>query len=142
MIPALLACGALSDRYGRRGVFLIGALLSGLWAFAVFPLIEIASPLAVLVAIAVQLLFVSMMYGPQAALFAELFPKSVRYSGASLGYQIGSVVGGGFAPIIATALFARYQSSGPIAIYLAAMCAVSFVSVILLGRRARARPVD
>jgi metabolite-proton symporter len=142
MIPALLACGALSDRYGRRGVFLIGALLSGLWAFAVFPLIETASPLAVLVAVAVQLLFVSLMYGPQAALFAELFPKSVRYSGASLGYQIGSVVGGGFAPIIATALFARYQSSGPIAIYLAAMCAVSFVSVILLGRRARARPVD
>jgi metabolite-proton symporter len=142
MIPALLACGALSDRYGRRGVFLIGALLSGLWAFAVFPLIETASPLAVLIAVAVQLLFVSLMYGPQAALFAELFPKSVRYSGASLGYQIGSVVGGGFAPIIATALFARYQSSGPIAIYLAAMCAVSFVSVILLGRRARARPVD
>ena len=75
------------------------------------------------------------MYGPQAALFAELFPKSVRYSGASLGYQIGAVVGGGFAPIIATALYAHYQSSLAISIYLSAMCAVSFISIIMLGKR-------
>jgi MFS family permease len=142
MIPALLGCGAASDRFGRRGIFLIGALLSGIWAFVVFPLIEIATPLAVVMAITVQLLFISMMYGPQAALFAELFPKSVRYSGASLGYQIGAVVGGGFAPIIATALFARYQSSLPIALYLSAMCVISFVSVILLGRRMRNRPAE
>jgi metabolite-proton symporter len=135
MIPALILCGALSDRFGRRGIFLLGAVLSGLWAFAVFPLIDSTSPLAVTVAITVALLFVSMMYGPQAALFAELFPKDVRYSGASLGYQIGSVVGGGFAPIIATALFARYQSSEPISIYLCAMCGISFVSILLLGRR-------
>lgn len=135
MIPALILCGALSDRYGRRGIFLLGAILSGLWAFAVFPLIDSTSPLAVTVAITVALVFVSMMYGPQAALFAELFPKEVRYSGASLGYQIGSVAGGGFAPIIATALFARYQSSGPISIYLCAMCVVSLVSILLLGRR-------
>jgi MFS family permease len=136
MIPVLLACGAASDRFGRRGVFLTGAALSGLWAFAVFPLLETGSGVAIFVAITVQLVFVSMMYGPQAALFAELFPKSVRYSGASLGYQIGAVVGGGFAPIIATALFARYASSLPIAVYLAAMCVVSFFSVLLLGRQA------
>ncbi|WP_035018666.1 MFS transporter [Caulobacter sp. UNC358MFTsu5.1] len=142
MIPVLLACGAASDRWGRRGVFLLGALLSGVWAFAVFPLIETGKPLAVVLAIAVQLTFIALMYGPQAALFAELFPKSVRYSGASLGYQIGAVVGGGFAPIIATALFAHYQSRTPISIYLAAMCAVSFVSVILLGRRMRSRLAD
>lgn len=135
MIPTLILCGALSDRFGRRGIFLLGAILSGVWAFAVFPLIESGSPLAVTVAITVALFFVSLMYGPQAALFAELFPKHVRYSGASLGYQIGTVAGGGFAPIIATALFARYQSSGSIAIYLCAMCAVSFVSILFLGRR-------
>lgn len=135
MIPALILCGALSDRFGRRGIFLLGAILSGLWAFAVFPLIDSTSPLAVTVAITVALLFVSMMYGPQAALFAELFPKDVRYSGASLGYQIGSVFGGGFAPIIATALFARYESGVPISIYLCATCGVSFVSILLLGRR-------
>lgn len=137
MIPALLACGAASDRFGRGGVFLLGAFLSGAWAFAVFPLLEHASPIAVFAAIAVQLVFVSMMYGPQAALFAELFPKSIRYSGASLGYQIGAVAGGGFAPIIATALFARYQSSLPISIYLAATCAISFFSVLPLVRGMR-----
>lgn len=142
MIPVLIGCGALSDRYGRRGIFLLGALLSGLWAFAVFPLIEAATPVAVVLAITVQLVFIAMMYGPQAALFAELFPKSVRYSGASLGYQIGAVVGGGFAPIIATALFAHYQSRTPISIYLATMCAVSFVSIILLGRRMRTPVAD
>jgi MFS family permease len=142
MIPVLLACGAFSDRYGRRGIFLAGAVLSALWAFAVFPLIDTASPLAVNLAIGIELLFLSMMYGPQAILFAELFPKSVRYSGASLGYQIGAVVGGGFAPIIATALFARYQSSVPISIYLAAMCVISFLSVALLGRRGRDGLVD
>lgn len=135
MMPALVICGAASDRYGRRGVFLAGAFLSAVWAFAVFPLLESAAPLAVFAAIAIQLVFVAMMYGPQAALFAELFPKSVRYSGASLGYQIGAVVGGGIAPIVATALYARYLSSLPIAVYLAAMCAISFLCVMLLGRR-------
>jgi MFS family permease len=135
MIPALIVSGALSDRFGRRGIFLLGALLSGLWAFAVFPLIETRSPVAITTAITVALFFVSMMYGPQAALFAELFPKHVRYSGASLGYQVGTVVGGGFAPMIATALFARYQSSAPIAMYLGATCAISLVSILLMGKR-------
>jgi MFS family permease len=137
MIPALILCGALSDRFGRRGIFLLGAVLSGLWAFVTFPLIDSGSPIAVTLAITVALFFVSLMYGPQAALFAELFPREVRYSGASLGYQIGTVFGGGFAPIIATALFARYQSSGAISMYLGAMCAVSLVSTLLLGGKQR-----
>jgi MFS family permease len=135
MVPALIACGALSDRFGRRGIFKLGAIVSGLWGFAIFPLIESGSPVAVTAAITIALVCISLMYGPQAALFAELFPKSLRYSGASLGYQIGSVVGGGLAPIVATALFARYHSSMPIAAYLAAMCAVSLVCIVLLGRR-------
>jgi MFS family permease len=136
MIPTLLVCGAVSDRHGRRGIFLAGALLSGVWAFVFFQLLESGTPVAVLTAIIFALVFIAMMYGPQAALFAELFPRSVRYSGASLGYQIGATVGGGFAPIIATALFARSQSSLPISVYLAGMCAVSFASIVLLGRRA------
>jgi ABC-type antimicrobial peptide transport system permease subunit len=84
----------------------------------------------------VALVLISLMYGPQAALFAELFPVEVRYSGASLGYQIGSVFGGGFAPIIATALFERFKSSTSIAVYLAVMCGVSLVSTAILARRA------
>ena len=84
-----------------------------------------------------ELVLLSLMYGPQAGLFAELFPVEARYSGASLGYQIGSVVGGGLAPIIATALCAQYKSSAPIAVYLAATCAISPVSTIALSLRAR-----
>lgn len=139
MMPALILCGALSDRFGRKGIFVLGALLSGIWAFALFPLVESGSPLWVTLAITIALVFVSMMYGPQAALFAELFPREVRYSGASLGYQIGTVAGGGFAPIIATALFARFHSSVAISIYLCGACAISLVCVLLLGRRRDAR---
>ncbi len=135
MIPILIASGAFSDRFGRRGIFMLGAVLAGLWGFAMFPLIETGSLLLITVAIGVELLFLSMMYGPQAALFAELFPVEVRYSGASLGYQIGAVVGGGFAPIIATALFAEFHSTVSIALYLCAMCAISFFSVFALSLR-------
>jgi metabolite-proton symporter len=133
MIPILVLSGWISDRWGRRLPFMIGAALSGIWAFAFFPLLETGAPVAVFLAILIDLGFLSLMYGPQAALFAELFPPEVRYSGASIGYQLGAVVGGGFAPIIATALFAHYGSTFPIALYLAAVCAISFVCVAFLS---------
>ncbi|HVI33915.1 MFS transporter [Phenylobacterium sp.] len=138
MVPALIACGWISDHWGRRPPFMLGAALTGLWAFAFFPLIETGAPGLVALAIGVELVLISLMYGPQAALFAELFPVEVRYSGASLGYQLGSVVGGGFAPIIATALFARFGSTQPIAVYLAGMCAISLACTAMLSARARA----
>jgi len=121
---------------------MLGAVLTGLWGFALFPLVETASPLLITVAIVVEMLFLSMMYGPQAALFAELFPVEVRYSGASLGYQIGAVVGGGFAPIIATALFAQFHSTLSISFYLGAMCVISFFSVFALGLRSKVAPLE
>ena len=136
MVPTLIACGGVSDRIGRRGIFMAGAVLAGVWAFAIFPLIDSGSPLAITVAITVELMLLSLMYGPQAALFAELFPVEVRYSGASLGYQVGSVFGGGFAPIIATALFEYFHSGSSIAVYLFAMCVVSLISTIFLSYRA------
>lgn len=133
MIPILVISGWISDIWGRRLPFMIGAALSGAWSFAFFPLLQTGLPVAVFLAILVHLGFLSLMYGPQAALFAELFPPEVRYSGASIGYQLGAVFGGGFAPIIATALFAHYGSTFPIALYLAAVCAISFVSVAFLS---------
>ncbi len=135
MIPALIACGAASDRLGRRGLFMLGAVLCGVWGFAMFPLIDTGAVLPITLAIGVALVLISLMYGPQAALFAELFPVEIRYSGASLGYQIGTVFGGGFAPIIATALFAKFHNSLAIATYLAAACLISLVCTALLARR-------
>jgi hypothetical protein len=80
-----------------------------------------------------------MMYGPQAAFVAEMFSTEVRYSGASLGYQLGAILGGGFAPIIATALLAEYQDTVGISIYMAIACAITLVSTWLLSETAGAR---
>lgn len=141
MIPALIVCGWISDHWGRRPPFMLGAALTALWAFAFFPLLETGAPWAVILAIAVELVLISLMYGPQAALFAELFPVEVRYSGASLGYQLGAVVGGGFAPIVATALYAHFHASTAIAVYLFAMCVISLAATLALSLRDRARPL-
>jgi len=131
--PSLPFTGWLSDRFGRRGIFMLGCLLSGVWAFALWRLTDTGGFLPMVLGIGVALSVQNFMYGPQAALFAELFPVETRYSGASLGYQVGAICGGGFAPIIATALLDKYQSSTAIAGYMAVMCAVSFVSVFLLA---------
>lgn len=134
MVPALLLCGRWSDRWGRLGIFMVGAVLTGIWSFFFFPLIETGSPLIVIGDITFVMMLLSLMYGPQAALFAELFPVEVRYSGASLGYQLGSVVGGGFAPIIATALFQQFKTSFAIGLYMMLACAITFLCTFLLSR--------
>ena len=131
--PALLVFGALSDRWGRRRIFMTGAALSALFAFAIFPLIETRSPFGIALAVGVAQGLTAMMYGPQAALFGELFKTRVRYSGVSLGYQLGSIFGGALAPVIATAITARFHSTLGISSYIAIACLVSFVSVALLG---------
>jgi MFS family permease len=140
MVPSLLFFGSLSDRWGRRNLFMAGCALSGVWAFAFFPLLETTSVPAILTALTVELICLSVMYGPQAALFAELFPISVRYSGASLGYQLGAVIGGGFTPIIATTLFAEFGSTTPIAIFLFTVCMISLVCTFFLTRGAQFAP--
>ncbi len=104
----------------------------GLWSFAFFPLVNTGSFVLIMVALLVGQIFLSMMYGPQAAFYSEIFSTKVRYSGASLGYQIGSIFGGALAPIIATALLARFGGSFAISVYMAALCAVTLVSVLLL----------
>ncbi len=137
MVPALIFCGHLSDRWGRLEIFMVGTILTGVWALLFFPLMETRSPVLIAIDLSVELILMSLMYGPQAALFAELFPVEVRYSGASLGYQLGAIFGGGFAPIIATALFEHFRSSLLVGLYMCVACAVSFMSTYWLAKPAR-----
>ncbi len=139
MIPALLLAAAWSDRFGRRGVYMAGAALMGIWSFVLFPMIDTGSLLWITVSLAVGQVFVAMMYGPQAAFVTEMFSVAVRYSGASLGYQLGAILGGGFAPIIATALLAKFQSTLGISIYMAIACAITLWSTWLLRETAGTR---
>ncbi len=132
MIPALLISAAFSDRYGRRGIFIAGAILVGIWGFVLFPLIDSGSFPRIVFALTVGQIFFSMMYGPQAAFLAELFSTRVRYSGASLGYQIGAILGGALTPIIATALVARFETAFAVSVYIAVACAITVGSVLLL----------
>ena len=108
-IPVQFWAAAYSDRHGRRGIFMLGAILVGVWAFALFPLIDTGNFWLTVLGITGGLCFLGMMYGPQAAFFTELFSTDVRYSGASLGYQLGAILGGAFAPTIATILWTEYS---------------------------------
>ena len=108
MIPCQFIFSSYSDKHGRKGIFMAGAVLTGLWAFAIFPLVDTGNFGLVVLAISAGLIFVGMMYGPQAAFFTELFSTEVRYSGATLGYQFGAILGGAFAPTIAAFLWNNY----------------------------------
>ena len=137
-IPALFISASLSDKYGRRGIYMLGAALLGVWAFFLFPLIDTGSFLLITVAVCVGQILIALMYGPQAALLTELFSTHVRYSGASLGYQIGAILGGALAPIIATAIYATYDNTIGISIYIAIACALTLLSVFLLSETYKA----
>jgi MFS family permease len=137
--PALVIAAHVSDRIGRHTVFLWGAALLGIWSLVFFPLVDTGSFLGILVALTVGQAFLSLMYGPQAALFGELFPVEIRYSGASLGYQIGAIFGGAFAPLIAASLLVATGTSMAIGVYMSLMCAITFASILLLrGARVHA----
>lgn len=130
-IPTQFMAAAWSDRRGRRGVFMLGAILTAAWSFVLFPLIDTGQFWMIVLAISGGLIFLGMMYGPQAAFFTELFSTEVRYSGASLGYQIGAIVGGAFAPTIATILWTEYDIIW-VSVYIALASMLSLLSVVLL----------
>jgi MFS family permease len=130
--------GALSDRIGRRPVYLIGAVGVGVWAFVFIALLNTKNFTLAVVAVVVGLLFHGAMYGPQSAFFSELFGTKVRYSGVSIGYQLASIIAGGLAPIIAVDLLKRYHSGTAIAVYVA-ICAVISVVAVLSYRETRDR---
>jgi metabolite-proton symporter len=124
--------GHISDRIGRKKTYMIGAMLTGIFGFVYFALLNTGSLPLIFVAIVLSLVPHDIMYGPQAALIAELFPGRLRYSGASLGYQLASVIAGGPAPLIATWLFAKYGSPYAIAVYILACAIVSLLSTALM----------
>jgi metabolite-proton symporter len=124
--------GHLSDRIGRKKVYMMGAVATGLFGFVYFGLLNTGSMVAIFLAIVLSLIPHDMMYGPQAALIAERFTGRLRYSGSSLGYQLASVIAGGPAPLIAAWLFGIYHSSYAIAGYIAICALISLIATALM----------
>jgi MFS family permease len=124
--------GHISDLIGRRRMYLIGVVAVGLYGFLYFGMVDTAIPSAVFIAIVVSLIPHNIQYGPQAALIAESFTPRLRYSGASLGYQLASIIAGGPAPLIATWLFATYKTGYAVSVYIAACAVVSAVAAAFM----------
>ena len=131
MVPLQFMFSAYSDRNGRKGIFMLGAILSGVWAFAIFPLVDTGNFWLIVLALTFGLIFLAMMYGPQAAFFTELFSTEVRYSGATLGYQFGAIIGGAFAPTIAVKLWSDFDIFW-VSVYIAFASMLTLISVMLL----------
>ena len=131
MVPVQFMFSSYSDRHGRKGIFMVGAILTGIWAFAIFPLVDTGNFWLIVLAITGGLIFVSMMYGPQAAFFTELFITEVRYSGATLGYQFGAILGGAFAPTIAALLWKDFGIFW-VSVYIAIASLLTLLSVMAL----------
>lgn len=134
-IATIPAAAHLSDKIGRRKTYAIGAVALGIWVFPMFWLINTGNVALATLALVVAQVFFSFTYGPAPALFSEMFGRRVRYSGVSLGYQLGAVAGGAFAPLIATALYAEFGTSNVVAAYLAGIAALSLISVALISPR-------
>jgi MFS family permease len=124
--------GHLSDRVGRKNMYIVGCIFVAVFGFVYFALLDTKIPAVVFIAVAVSSLPIMTMYGPEAALIAESFSPRLRYSGASLGYQLASIIAGGPSPFIATALLAAFASSFPIALYILGCAIVGIVATALL----------
>ncbi len=131
MVPVQFVFSAYSDRHGRKGIFMTGALLTAIWAFAIFPLVDTGNFWLITLAVTFGLGFLGMMYGPQAAFFTELFSTEVRYSGATLGYQLGAIIGGAFAPTIAAKLWTDFDILW-VSLYIAIASILTLISVMSL----------
>ena len=129
---AIPTAGHVSDRIGRKKMYLIGVATVGVFGFVYFALLDTMVPGLIFLAVFLSLIPHAMQYGPQAAMIAECFTPRLRYSGASLGYQFASIIAGGPAPLVATALFAAYRSGYAIALYILACAAISFIATALL----------
>jgi MFS family permease len=124
--------GHISDRIGRKRMYIIGAAVTGVFGFVYFGMLNTGVLTVIFAAIVLSLIPHDMMYGPQAALIAESFTGRLRYSGASLGYQLASVIAGGPAPLIAVWLYGTFGSSIPIAVYIALCAIITLIAVAMM----------
>ncbi len=122
--------GIMSDRLGRRPVYLFGAIGAAIWVFVFFAMLDTGNLVMIVLATVVALVLHAAMYGPQASFIAEMFPTRVRYSGASMGYQLAGIIGGALAPIISVALLDRYDTSLVVSAYVVATLALTTVCVL------------
>ncbi|MHA7273719.1 MFS transporter [Arthrobacter sp. TMT4-20] len=124
--------GRLSDRFGRKPVYLAGAILGATWAFFAFPMFDTQNPVIIILAVTIGLCFHALMYAGQPAIMAEMFPTRMRYSGVSLGYQVTSIIAGSMAPIIATTILQETGSWVGVALYVLGACVVTGIAVVTL----------
>jgi metabolite-proton symporter len=129
--------GVLSDRFGRRPVYLFGAVGAAIWVFVFFALLDTGRFILIAVATVIALVFHAAMYGPQASFIAEMFPTRVRYTGASMGYQLAGILGGALAPIISVALLDRYDTSVAVSLYVVGVLVLTAVCVFLAPETSR-----
>ena len=128
----VIIAGALSDKIGRKNMYMLGAAFMGIFGFVYFAMLNTGIPWVIFTAIAISLVPVMTQYGPEAALIAESFSPRLRYSGTSIGYQLASVIAGGPSPFIATWLFATYGSAWPIAFYILFCAIVGIIATSML----------
>ncbi len=134
LISTLIA-GFVSDRFGRRNTYVLGWIVQGVGVFTLFPLVDSGNVWLLFLGLAILTIGLGFTYGPQAALYAELFPASVRFSGVSISYAIGAILGGAFAPTIAESLVQRTGSTSSVAWYLAGMTLIGLIATSLLRDR-------
>lgn len=127
--------GWISDRIGRRNTYIAGWILQLVGVFLLFPLTNMGTIASLAAALVILTVGLGLTYGPQAALYSELFPASIRFSGVSISYAIGAIVGGAFSPMIAQAIFQNTGSTTGITWYLAGMTVVGLIASLLLRDR-------
>jgi MFS family permease len=131
-IATIVVSAVLADRYGAKPIYVIGTVTAVVWPLPMFALVDTGDPGLAFVAFCVAAIVQGLIVGAQGRLFTEIFDVRVRYTGASIAYQIGGMIGGAVTPIAATALFASYQSSTAVAVYLTAICLLSLLSILAL----------